>query len=183
MVHHAFLQKLRQSFGVQLPKPVDVALSLIPQVRILKSHDQSIWEFFTSTLESNCQFPRRLAHFASRNIHREVQPPLPRTATESNCRCCRGWFPVSLAMVYTGPGVPSPPDPRMSGVALSLTTSSVPAFCVSMSSSCKHWSPTASSVKQDWERLSTNLSRFSVHWKTHTHTLGSEWISQPTSCT
>ena len=47
---------------VQIPKPVDVALSLIPQVRILESY---------------YQFARRLAHFASRNIHREVHPPLP----------------------------------------------------------------------------------------------------------
>ena len=51
-----FLKKIRQSFGVQLPKPVDVALSLIPQVRLLESYYQLFWESFTSTLESNCQF-------------------------------------------------------------------------------------------------------------------------------
>ena len=49
-------KKKRQSFGVQLPKPVDVALSLIPQVRLLESYYQLFWESFTSTLESNCQF-------------------------------------------------------------------------------------------------------------------------------
>ena len=76
------LKKLRQSFGVQPPKPVDVALSLIPQVRVLESCYQSFWESFTSTLESNCQVARRLAHFASRNIHREVHPALKRTASE-----------------------------------------------------------------------------------------------------
>ena len=108
----AFLKKIRQSFGVQLPKPVDVALSLIPQVRLLESYYQLFWESFTSTLESNCQFARRLAHFASRNTHREVHLPLPRTASESNCRCYRGRFHVCPEMVQKDPGVPSPPDTR-----------------------------------------------------------------------
>ena len=59
-----------------------MALRSIPQVRILESYYQSIRESFTSTLESNCQFVGRLTHCASRNIHREVQLPLLRTASD-----------------------------------------------------------------------------------------------------
>ena len=42
------------------------------QPRIL---NQSIRESLPSTLGSNCQFARRLTHFARRNTHREVHSP------------------------------------------------------------------------------------------------------------
>ena len=87
VVHHAFLKKNTTDLG-------RCGSELVPQLRILESYYQSIQESFTSALESNCLIARRLNHFASRNIHREVHLPLPRTASESNCRCCRDWFPV-----------------------------------------------------------------------------------------
>ena len=78
--------------------------------------------------------------------------------------------------------MPSKLVPCVSGNDVYRSWSSVSAFCVSLSSLSKHWSPTASSVRQDWEWLSTNLSRFFSPLK-NPHTQGSEWIHQPTSCT
>ena len=93
------LKKKRQSFGVQLPKPIDVALSLIPQVRILESYNQSIRESFTSTLESNCKFARRLTHLAIRIFIERF-----------NCRCCAWCAQVLESRILLAP--------NMSGVAL-----------------------------------------------------------------
>ena len=101
-------EKLRQCFGVQLPKPVDVALSWIPQLRILESCFQLIRESFTLTLESNCQSARRpltppVAKFVERSTLRfaadsiGVQlPTLSRLVPRvSGNGVHRSWSPVS----------------------------------------------------------------------------------------